>query len=227
MNSYYMPHSSLNHLLTEVCASLSRGVGKNTVLNDVLDHIKTFNASDHIEAGNIPTHHALLDSALSQIDAAKFPSLKTALAKAKDQLIWRVDDGKFYEGDADVGDGYRDGNMHALLIGPKNAPFIVDDFLLGFYLLAPNTLYRDHKHLAPEVYFPLTGPQGWRFEQGPWQDHEAGHMIYNPPNVTHATRVYDTPFLALFIWAKDIQSNCHVVDADDWDAVEAALTEKR
>ena len=139
------------------------------------------------------------------------------------ELQWRVDEGGFYAKGSDVGDGYRRGNLHALLVGPEDCPFVANDFLLGFFLLSPKTLYRDHKHLAPEIYVPLTGPSGWRFDQGAWKDHTAGSAIYNPPNLVHATRVYETPFLALFAWSQDIGSACEVVFAGDWENVEKEL----
>ena len=171
----------------------------------------------------IARHQHILDSAISEISNVQLLGVKAALGQAVDHLSWRVDNAEDYASSADVGQGYRDGNLHALLIGPDNAPFVADDFLLGFFLLAPRRLYRDHKHLAPELYLPLTGPAGWRFDLGEWQDHEAGCVIHNQPNVAHATRVYDTPFLALFAWTQDTHSPCEVVRADDWAEVESML----
>ncbi len=173
--------------------------------------------------GGVPTHSNLLDTAIARIVDAPFGRLKAALVLARDHLHWKVDDGGFYPKGADVGDGYRSGNMHTLLIGPQNSIVTADDLLLGIFLLAPNTLYRDHKHLAPEIYVPMTGPSGWRFERGDWVDYDAGHAIYNAPNVTHATRVYDTPFLSLFAWTRDVDAPCQVVHADDWPETERNL----
>ncbi len=173
--------------------------------------------------GCIPTHSDLLNAAIASMPDDKFSGLKSALATDKQHLHWRVDEGRYYAEGADVGAGYKEGNMHALLIGSENCPIKAEDFLLGFFLLAPRTLYRDHSHLAPELYLPLTGPHGWRFDQGDWEDFEAGQAIYNAPGVVHATRVYDIPFLALFAWTRDIGSACRVVPTDDWPEVEAEL----
>jgi len=189
----------------------------------VLDRLSLCEENQQEVVGCVPAHEQLLDSAIANISDKQFTKLKRALHTAKEQLRWRVDDGGFYSGDADVGDGYKTGNMHALLVGPEGCPFVADDFLLGFFLLTPQTLYRDHKHLAPEIYMPLTGPHGWRFGLGGWHDHEAGRVIYNAPNDVHATRVYGTPFLALFVWPKNIDTECCVVFADDWAKIEAGL----
>lgn len=173
---------------------------------------------------HIPAHIGLLDQAISAIDDTQFSALKAALIAAKDQLHWQVDDGGYYANGADVGEGYKAGNMHTLLIGPEHAPVMSDQYLLGLFLLAPWTLYRDHKHRAPELYVTLTGPTGWRFEVGDWEEHEAGSRLFNPSNVTHATRVDETPFLALFAWELgDSSSICSVVEASDWVKIEKQL----
>ena len=179
------------------------------------------NAADH--KAQIPRHRDLLDWAISQIDEDAFAKLKAVLKASKDHLHWKVDDGGYYAQQADVGEGYKEGNMHALLIGPENAVIPSKDFLLGFFLLAPWTLYRDHKHLAPEIYVTLTGPSGWRFGLGDWADYQAGSAIDNAPEVVHATRVYETPFLALFAWTRDLSGACEVVNAQDWADVEQQL----
>ena len=171
-----------------------------------------------------PAHEELLRLAISNIPDHPLKNLKSSLAIGLNELCWRTDDGRFYADGADVGDGYRQGNMHALLVGPQNSPFYSDEVLLGFFLLAPRTLYRDHRHAAAEIYIPLTGPNGWRFEQGAWEDHAVGKAIFNAPNVVHATRVYDKPFLSLFLWSRDIGLPCEVIPANDWASIEAQLS---
>lgn len=210
--------------VARVC--LEQACGSNPDTTDMLHSLNTIGQSQTANRnlpGIIPAHGELLRHAISQIPDGPLSQLKTVLTDGHQKLCWRVDDGGFYANGADVGDGYKTGNMHALLVGPQNSLFHADDFLLGFFLLAPRTLYRDHKHLAPEVYMPLTGPNGWRFGAGEWRDHHAGDIIYNAPNIVHATRVYDVPFLSLFAWTRDINQPCSVVYADDWAAVEAGL----
>ncbi len=222
-----MDNSSIFNVLHEATATLNLACKNDPHLRGLLSFLNSSDLScenmNDVD-GSIPAHASLLDAAIQDMPDTSFPKLKPALAAAKDQLHWRVDDGGFYTDEADVGEGYKTGNMHALLIGPENCPIKADDFLLGFFLLAPRTLYRDHKHLAPEIYVPLTGPNGWRFGSGDWGDRAAGDVIYNEPNVVHATRVYDIPFLSLFAWVRDIGSACSVVYASDWPEIEAELT---
>lgn len=216
---------SLRAVVLEVTACLERA-GQGSQIRDLLKEIISLNIPDRRptdSGGCVPTHSELLSSAISSISDTRFSDLKSALVDAKNQLFWRVDDGGFYAEGADVGEGYKNGNMHTLLIGPRDSLIAHSGLLLGLFLLAPNTLYRDHKHLAPEFYLPLTGPSGWRFDLGDWQDCDAGTLIYNEPNRVHATRVYEVPFLAIFAWTRDISSACRVVFSDDWAAVEADL----
>ena len=113
--------------------------------------------------------------------------------------------------------------MHCKLIAPEGGVFQADDLELGLFLLAPRVLYRDHNHLAPELYLSLTGPTGWRFGIGPWRDFPAGALIWNECQQIHATRVYGQPFLSVYAWVRDAHSLCQVVPADDWDEIERDL----
>ena len=221
-----MNNAALLSLIHAVQAELAQSAPADANVQDALTRLQAFELTDaslRDVTGQVPAHAEVLDQAMACIPDDRFATLKAALIAARDHLHWRVDDGRYYAEGADVGDGYRTGNMHALLAGPQGCPIRAEDFLLGFFLLTPRRLYRDHAHAAPEIYIPLTGPSGWRFDLGSWQDHDAGTVIYNAPQKVHATRVYDVPFLALFAWMRDTGPACYVVPADDWAKVEGAL----
>jgi hypothetical protein len=98
------------------------------------------------------------------------------------------------------------------------------DFDIGFLLIAPRTFYRDHHHLASELYVPLTGPSQWRFGTGsPWIEKHAGDVVWNPPERVHATLVGDAPLLCLYAWTENVHAPAMVDVAADWRGIEAAL----
>ncbi|MGE0212627.1 MAG: dimethylsulfonioproprionate lyase family protein [Parvibaculaceae bacterium] len=97
------------------------------------------------------------------------------------------------------------------------------DFAMGLFLIAPRTLYRDHRHPAPELYVPLTGPTRWRFGQGAWETRHAGEPVWNEPNAVHATLVEDVPLLCLYAWTRDVMLPAETVDTPDWETIEARL----
>ena len=171
----------------------------------------------------IPCHEAVLDTAIGTISTPALQPLRQCLIAAKDDLRWQQDDMKYYPPESDLGAGYIQTNLHTLLIGPGACGFHHDDFTLGLFMLGPRTLYRDHQHDAPETYINLSPRTGWRFDDGDWQDHGAGSIIFNPPNAVHATRSYETPFLSVFSWLNDIQGQCAVTPRDDWAEIEAQL----
>ena len=39
----------------------------------------------------------------------------------------------------------------------------------------------------------------------------------------HATRVYEQPFLSVFVWLENVNSPCNVIHFDDWAEVEQDL----
>ena len=52
---------------------------------------------------------------------------------------------------------------------------------------------------------------------------KAAHQpVWNPPHQPHLTRVGAVPFLSLFVWTKDVNELAHVLDAEDWAALERA-----
>lgn len=106
-------------------------------------------------------------------------------------------------------------------------PAWTSDCDVGFFLIAPRTLYRDHHHPASELYVPLTGPTKWRFgTKCPWVERRVHQPVWNEPDMVHATLVEDVPFLCVYIWTENIHRPAVVDRADDWDEIEAELMEK-
>jgi len=152
--------------------------------------------------------------------------VSSALAAAKPFLPWKADDSSgegYYEGGADVGRSYSEGNMCCPLIGPKNSLIHSDAFLMVLFFLKLRTLYRDHVHAASEIYFNLTGPHGFRLAGKDWAQYPAGSVIWNKPWGEHATRVSSTPFLAAVSWLTDIDCAIKVTPKDDWAELEKEL----
>jgi hypothetical protein len=120
--------------------------------------------------------------------------------------------------------GPRFSRAHAFveLIGP-GMPFPAPDFSLGLFLIGPRTFYRDHRHPAPELYVPLTGPTQWRFERKAWVRRDARHPIWNEAGRVHATLVEEAPFLCIYVWTRDVTAPASVVAAPDWDEIEQRL----
>ncbi len=168
-------------------------------------------------------HRPELTEAIEQMQEPGLLALQQALKAAVDDLVWAEDQMKYYASDADVGAGYRNGNLHTLLIGPGACGFEHADFTLGLFLLHPRTLYRDHAHPAPETYLNLSPRSGWRFGESEWRDLGPGSLVFNPPMAPHATRSYAQPFFSVFSWLEDIGEPCVVLPRDDWTEIERAL----
>lgn len=214
---------ALVHEIRNTIRRLSGGNEHATQVLSILDQMDLSADNQNNWAASEPPHDRDLRCAIDGMPQS-LSDLTDALQNALPQLQWRVDQGRYYPPTADVGDGYRNGNMHCELIGPHGSAFHHDDFTLGLFLLMPGVLYRDHAHLAPELYLTLLEPSGWRFNGGEWRDVPSGTIIWNAPETSHATRVYDKPFLSIYSWTRDVHSQCHVVPRDDWCEIEAALS---
>jgi hypothetical protein len=144
--------------------------------------------------------------------------LAAAIAAAVDQLEWITYD--LYPLD-EIGTDFATGHAFASIMG-DNSPFAAGDFDLGIFLIAPGVLYRDHRHAAPELYAPLTGPHGWRFGAGrPLIVKPAHQPVWIPPHQPHLTKVGAVPFLCLYALTKDVNEIAEVVLSQDWAEMES------
>jgi hypothetical protein len=159
-----------------------------------------------------------LPAALAAIEGHE--SLRAAIWAARPHLAWEA----YAPYPAEkIGRHFPGAHAFASLMGGE-APVFADDFEFGLFLIAPGILYRDHRHAAPELYAPLTGPHRWRFggDDG-WASVPAHVPVWNEPWRVHATITGAVPFLSIFCWTRDVNDPAEVVMADDWDMVEAGL----
>ncbi len=201
-----------------------RGAARGVDLT--LNKFSTIDLSDKsfIDATPLGNRHdEILKYAIARIVAPELQEIANCLKAAKDDLVWREDNARFYPPGADLGEGYKKCNLHTLLIGPDACGYLHSDFNLGIFMLGPRTLYRDHNHDAPELYLNLSEKSGWRFGARDWQDFPAGSLIWNAAGETHATRIYDEPFISVFFWLEKVNSPCNVIHSDDWPKIEQDL----
>jgi hypothetical protein len=164
-----------------------------------------------------PVKAAWLPHAIRAL-ACTHPALAGAIDRAAGVLRWITYDG--YPREA-IGAEFADGHAYAPIIG-GGAPIAADDFDLGLFVIAPDVLYRDHQHAAPELYAPLTGPHGWRFAPGAPLVIKPAHMpVWNEAHQPHLTKVGPVPFLSLYGWTRDVTPLARVVPATDWPALAA------
>ena len=214
-------HSIITYLQAHIAAT--RGVDLT------LDKLAAMDMSDERLIDLPPQgtrHDEVLKNAIAGIVAPELQEIARCLKAAKDDLIWREDNAQFYPPGAELGEGYTKCNLHTLLIGPDACGYHHPDFNLGIFMLGPRTLYRDHNHDAPELYLNLSENSGWRFGTRDWQDYPAGSLIWNAAGEPHATRVYDQPFISVFVWLENVHSPCNVIHFDDWAEVEQDLAKQ-
>ena len=135
-------------------------------------------------------------------------SLARAITAALPHLCWVTYDA--YPRD-EIGAAFSDGHAFASLIG-EGTFHPAEDFDLGLFIIAANTLYRDHHHKAPELYLPLTGPHGWRFlPDKSFHQQPANQPVWNEPWAPHATMTGEIPFLCIFAWTRDVNDPAKVI----------------
>lgn len=161
---------------------------------------------------------AYIDHALDWMEVQGDRKLARAIRAAMPHLEWQAYDP--YPREL-VGDVYADNHCMASLIG-EGGQIGAEDFDLGLFGFGPNILYRDHQHAAPELYAPLTGPHGWRFQSGqPLDWHSSYHPQWNEPWAQHAFKSGPAPYFCIYCWTKDTSLPANIVEAPDWAVLEA------
>jgi len=219
-------HKSIRQLTLSIVNYLEEHQSQAAGVSLILEKLASMDLSENQMRDLTPCasrHDAILERAIAGISSPALNDIAITLKRAKEHLTWREDNGKYYRSGADLGEGYRQCNLHSLLIGPGACGFEHPDFNLGIFMLGPRTLYRDHRHAAPELYLNLSERSGWRLNARDWQDYSAGSLIWNASQVVHATRVYEQPFLSVFAWLEDVHQPCEVMPMDDWHEIEESL----
>ena len=222
--SYHI-HSLTQSILKYLKGNRNASIGVKLTLQRLTE----MDLSMHLITDTKPVrsrHESILDTSIKEIDHPSLQDIALKLSAAKKYLVWREDNNNYYEHGADVGQGYRKCNLHTQLIGPDAGGFYHSDFILGFFMLGPWTFYRDHRHAAPELYLNLSSRTGWRINSQNWRDYSAGSFVWNEAHATHATRVYEKPFLSIFIWLENIGQPCLIVPCNDWIKIETELENK-
>jgi hypothetical protein len=144
-------------------------------------------------------------------------SLAHAIWRAAPILQWGGYDA--YPRD-EIGEAFATNHAYASVCG-EAGPIYAKDFDLGIFVIGSNILYRDHKHKAPEIYAPITGPHRWRFSPGrAFEEKPAYQPVWNEPYAPHATLTGDVPFLCIYCWTRDVNETAVVIPADDWSRYE-------
>jgi hypothetical protein len=158
-----------------------------------------------------------LASALGSLSVTH-PSLAVAIEAVAPILSWGTYDA-YPPGD--IGEGFADNHAFASVIGAATGLPSVD-YYMGLFVIAPHFVYRDHRHPAPELYAPLTGPHGWRFQPDTALVVTPAHQpVWNEPNRPHLTKVGPVPFLSIYAWTRDVSEPAQVLPASDWAQLEA------
>lgn len=145
-----------------------------------------------------PSPHPILRHLASAL-AAPAPGAREAAAELGaigPHLPWRYS----YAERADAPD-LGDRVAFAELVGP-DAPLRSGDVCLGLTLIAPRTLYPDHRHPAIELYYVLAGTAVWRAE-GRAVVAQPGTFVLHPSGVSHAMETRADPLLAVYTWSGD------------------------
>ena len=93
-------------------------------------------------------------------------------------------------------DGLADRYADAMIVG-RDGPVPSTHVEIGVSVMAPDTIYPDHRHPPEEVYIALSAG-AWRQNDGPWNEPGIGGLIYNPAHIVHAMRSGDKAFLAIW-----------------------------
>jgi mannose-6-phosphate isomerase-like protein (cupin superfamily) len=159
-----------------------------------------------------PIRHAAIDlhleQAITKAREAPTETLATTIAAAAPYLYWHgVDD--IYPGARGL-ERFREAFAYTQIVGPDwdgiRWPYESHDTIVGLALQGPEVFYPPHHHKARELYIVVGGTAEWRKGDGVWVRRPPGSVIWHESNESHAMRTTDEPFLAVFAWFGDLDS---------------------
>lgn len=214
-----IPEESLRRLVDEIDSYLATLSGRGVA--EVRTALARWKQGPFVErparATNLPNE---LYQALVLLSADGHPTLAQAIAQASPFLHWITYDRYPLN---EIGEAFAHGHSYCSIVG-EGGPIEAKDCDLGLFIIKPHTLYRDHRHKAPELYAPLTGPHGWRFAKGRSLHWKAAHEpVWNASYQHHATLTGPNPFLCIFGWTRDVHEAASVIGCDDWALLETEL----
>lgn len=140
---------------------------------------------------------AWLDAAARAAPAGPLGTLARRIAAAATALAWRQ---TYRPGDATASFLGRYGYCELLgAVGPVPCTALAG----GILLLGPDTHYPAHRHVAEELYVPLSGSAGWQRGDAPFALRQPGEAVFHASDEPHAMRTSDAPLLALYVWRGD------------------------
>jgi mannose-6-phosphate isomerase-like protein (cupin superfamily) len=115
-------------------------------------------------------------------------------------------------GDLAVPAGLSDHFAFVTFVG-DDTPNLDPRLFFGLFLIAPDTHYPLHWHLAEELYFVLSGAAHWEQGDGIFRPKSPGTLIHHRPNEPHAMATGEEPLLAMWSWYGDLRPDTYRVDA--------------
>ncbi len=136
------------------------------------------------------------ERALALARRHELADLAAALEAARGELRWSQN--AAYD-ETNVDRALLDGYAYAVLTAP-DGPLPCEAPLCGYLMMAPDLLYRDHRHAPREIYLVLTPGTRWCLDSGDWFEVTPGELIVHEPWQMHAMRTGDQPLLAFAAW---------------------------
>lgn len=185
----------LSALETAWAAKAPAGSGVATATREAARRMQTIGAPG-APTPERPAVYSWFEAAIANAAPPATASLGQGLAKLGPRLAWRARTDR----PSDNPD-FPNAHANAVLVGDGGIESR-DDLRIGVSLLAPHTVYPNHRHPPEEVYVVMSEGE-WRQNAGPWRAPGHGGLVHNTPNIVHGMQSGDKPLLAIWTLLMD------------------------
>lgn len=209
----------VDRLVSEVVAVMVAAINTNASaeFDELAERLVQFGPSRPVEPLRDPVVDEWLHAA---IDAAPEPwaQLASLLGEASPELPWLMSY-PHLESSSSL-EAFRSHYSYQLLAGPAvgrcEPPVVHEDLILCFSLQAPNVLYPQHHHDAPEIYGIISGTLDWQVGET-WSTKGPGDVIIHRSHESHSMRTNNEPVLTWVAWSRDPDSHVFMPSMDPAD----------
>jgi quercetin dioxygenase-like cupin family protein len=192
---------TLSQLTQAVAEHVARAKVPALTMRNAMDHLEESSRAARRREFSAPknNHGALVERALDSVRLDSVADIAACLRPVHMLMAWT-----YHYIPRTTSEDLGDRIAFAELIGP-GGPMSAPHALVGFTVMAEQTIYPLHCHPAVELYLVICGVARWQTQNAD-RLVSPGEYVLHDSDESHAMQTFSEPMLALWSWSGDVHT---------------------